>query len=57
MSPETIVSAVQSMIREYDKTKPKEQQEFNSAWNTALWALLDELGLNDDGCDCHTSDK
>lgn len=54
-SPEVIlVHAIQvkdivgRMIREYDATKPQEEQDFDSAWNTALWALLDELGLGDD---------
>lgn len=40
-----INSIVESMIRK----PPYKDEDFDSAWNTALWALLDELhetGLN-----------
>lgn len=42
---EYISKTLGSMIRDYDPTKPPEEQDFDSAWNTALWAALDVFGI------------
>lgn len=39
-----ILDTVSSMVRK----PPYKDDDFDSGWNNALWALLDELGLGDD---------
>lgn len=48
MTNQRILQVVTTMIREYNESKSLEEQVFDAAWNAALWALLDELGLSND---------
>lgn len=52
MDKQKIIDTVNSMIREYDSSKSHEGQDFDAAWNCALWALLDELGLGEEDPSC-----
>lgn len=44
---ETIIKTVDGMIRK----PPYKDEDFDSGWNNALFALMDELGFGDIGID------